>query len=153
MGERAIEPTASAEAKELKRARTGRTRLPEAAGAAVAAEHGERMAPVFEQLDGVREGARGQLDIVAVPLEQLDERTENEHVRRVREIDPDAHAAAMLVRRPVSPDFSRGSSSQERPGVIAGSFAYELVSNSPLVHARRRGARGVRGRCRARGNG
>ena len=63
------------------------------------------MSPVLEQLDRVRERARGQRDLVAVALQQLDKRPEHEDVSSVREIEPDAHAMSALAgRRPPNED-------------------------------------------------
>ena len=92
MRERAVEAAAARERDELRDARAGRERL---------AERGstppwrpitrERMAPVLEQLDRVRERPRRELDLVPVLLERLDERAQHEDVGGVREVDPDAH--------------------------------------------------------------
>ena len=48
-------------------------------------------AGVVEQLERLRELARGDRDVVAPVAQQLDERAEEGHVRRVGDVDPDAH--------------------------------------------------------------
>jgi hypothetical protein len=45
----------------------------------------------LEQLHRLRVLARGHLDLVAALLEQPDQGTEDEHVRGVGQVDPDAH--------------------------------------------------------------
>jgi hypothetical protein len=50
----------------------------------------------------VREGACSQEDVVALALEQLDERAKDDHVRRVREVDPDAHGAGSYGAGPAA---------------------------------------------------
>ena len=69
----------------------GGERLVAAAHAAVAADDEMRVAPVLEQLDGVRQRPRRQRDVVTRRLEPLDERAQHDHVRRVGEVDPDPH--------------------------------------------------------------
>ena len=54
-------------------------------------EDGVGVAPVFEQLHGVGERARRERHVVAVRLQPFDERAQDEDVRGVREIGPDAH--------------------------------------------------------------
>ena len=96
---RSVEPWASARSKRCPRAQreqrahavAGGERLVAAAHAAVAADHQMRVAPVLEQLDGVRQRPRRQRDLVARRLEPLDERAQHDHVRRVGEVDPDPH--------------------------------------------------------------
>ena len=54
-----------------------------------------RLDPVqLEQLHGLRVLACGDLDLVAALAEQRDQRPEDEHVRRVGHVDPDAHPQA-----------------------------------------------------------
>ena len=48
----------------------------------------------LEQLLGLGERARRYVDLVPVLLQQADERAEERHVRRVRDVDPDAHRSA-----------------------------------------------------------
>jgi hypothetical protein len=53
------------------------------------------MTPIVQQLKGVREGAGRHRHVVTGALEQLDERPQDNDVRGVREIHPDAHLSAV----------------------------------------------------------
>ena len=60
----------------------------------------------LEQLERLRVVARRDLDLVAAPAHDLDQRPEDEHVRRRGDVDPDLHAASASIRA----DSSRGGS-------------------------------------------
>ncbi len=59
-----------------------------------------------QQAERLREVARGHLHLVALLTQALDHRTQDEHVRAVGEVDPDAHGASSKHRgracRPLS---------------------------------------------------
>jgi len=55
--------------------------LPPAERAAVVADHGRRHPVRFDQLKRLRVIACGDLDLVPIGAEQLDERTEDERMR------------------------------------------------------------------------
>jgi hypothetical protein len=55
------------------------------------ADHLVRDPGVLQQLEGLGERPRRHRDLVPAPLEQPDQRPEERHVRRVGDVDPDAH--------------------------------------------------------------
>ena len=99
-----------------------------------------RVAPVLEQLERVRQRPRGELDLVAVRLEQLDQRPQDEHVRRVGQVDPDAHPQIVLGRLATRPQRrAPGRQSRTQSALIKRLCA---VTNSPQgLLCSRRGAR------------
>ena len=68
--------------------------LPGPRPAAVVADHRCLHAVRLDQLDRLRVVARGDLDLVALLAQQLDERPEDERVRARRHVDPDLHATS-----------------------------------------------------------
>ena len=76
-----------------------RARLPGARATAVLADH-LRLEPVqLEQLERLRVVARGDLDLVSSTPKDPDQRSEDEHVRARRHVDPDLHGAALYGGR------------------------------------------------------
>ena len=68
--------------------------LAERAGAAVRGPDDVVRDPVqLEQLERLRVVAGGDLDVVAGLASSAQQRPEERHVRRVRDVDPDAHRA------------------------------------------------------------
>ncbi len=53
----------------------------------------------LEQLDRLRVLACGHVDMVAALPKELDERSEERHLRRVGDVDPDAHAVTLASQR------------------------------------------------------
>ena len=64
----------------------------------MSSDEGRVDAMELEQLLGLGECARRYFDLVPVILEHADEWAEERHVRRVRDVDPDAHRPATLLR-------------------------------------------------------
>src|SRR5262245_1355025 len=91
----------------------------------------------LEQLDRLRVLARRDFDGVAALLEQGDQRPEERHLRRVRDVDPDAHAVTLTARPRIR--FAYGHA--PAGGVLCGRRAEELLAGgrAPRGHA----ARGV----------
>jgi hypothetical protein len=78
-------------AHERGRARREARRLGAEPPAAVVPDLGVRDAEALAQLDRLCEVARGHTHVVAVRMQALDHGPHDEHVRAVREVDPDAH--------------------------------------------------------------
>ena len=97
MRQSAVEAALSAEAQHAGDAPGRGASLAEPGGAAVRAEGRVRVSPFLEQLDGVRERAGGQRDLVTRVLQQLDERAQDEHVGGVGEVDPDPHRSRIVA--------------------------------------------------------
>ena len=61
------------------------------------ADHRVGLEPVqLEQLQRLRVVARRDLDLVAAPAQDPDQRPEDEHVRARRHVDPDSHSEHAL---------------------------------------------------------
>jgi hypothetical protein len=95
VGERGVEAPAVPEGDHLRHPVGRGPRLARAARAAVGAQQRERMAPVLQQRDGVRQRPRSDLDVVPARVQRLDERAQDDGVGGVREVDPDAHGAGV----------------------------------------------------------
>ena len=122
-----------------------RARLAERAGAAMSRPNDVMRDSVqLEQLQGLREVARRHLDLVAVLLEQPQQRPEEEDVRRVGDVDPDPHRSETIrsvwtrVNWPLSAPSSSGAASRRRPsgsasrsrGLAAGACAREAARDA-----------------------
>ena len=66
------------------------------APAAVAADDRVVDPEALEQPERLGEVARGDLHLVPLRAQDLDDRAQHEHVRAVREVDPDAHPRRRL---------------------------------------------------------
>lgn len=106
MRQRAIEPPPTGELHKLRHPLHGGPCLPRPAGSAVTADHRVRMAPTLQRLDGLGERACGDLDVVTLLRQTLDQWAEHIDVRRVGQIDPNTHARIQASRadRLRSPD-------------------------------------------------
>ncbi len=94
-----VEPAAFCEAAERREPPGHRARFPEHAPAAVWWPDDLMRDPVqAEQFDRLREVARRDLDLVPALAQQRDQRPEERHLRRVGDVDPDAHAATLPER-------------------------------------------------------
>ncbi len=98
VGERKIEGAAAAEAQHPGGAGAEPVGLAEARGAAVPADRRVREAVQVEQRLGLSVVARGHLDRVALVLQALDDRAQDQHVRRRAHVDPDLHGPTGLRR-------------------------------------------------------
>ncbi len=113
-----VEPTRPSPRAERREPRPQLPSLAERGAAAVMADHRRRHPVRLDQLEGLRVVARGDLDLVTLPLEQPDERPEHERVRARREVDPDLHAttcASGASRRTPSTCRSCHSVNARRP--------------------------------------
>ena len=90
-----IEASALRPAPERGKARRHRAELSEGGPAAVAADHLSIDPVQVKEVDGLRVFARGHLDLGAPVAEDADQRPEHEHVRRRRDVDPDAQAGGV----------------------------------------------------------
>ena len=99
MGESEIEPLWAGPAAQSPEPRAHRVDLAGAPGASVRrADDLVADTRGVEQLEGLREVARGNADVVAAFLEEAEQRSEERHLRRVRHVDPDLHAPASSSR-------------------------------------------------------
>ena len=89
--ERDVEVASARPASQRAQPRGHLPRLAEPRAAAVMPDRRRGHAVALDQLQGLRVVARGDLDLVAARLEQLDERPEDERMRARRHVDPDAH--------------------------------------------------------------
>ena len=70
-----------------------------AVAAAVVADRGVVEPEALEQPECLREVARGHEDLVATPPQRLDHRAHHQHVRGVRQVDPNPHEARQATLR------------------------------------------------------
>ena len=130
------------------RARRQSERLGAQALAAVAPDRRVRDAKALAQLERLGEVARGHAHVVAVRSQALDHGAHDQHVRAVREIDPDAHGrrtlticgdrawiAAMvgrlvLVIASISESLVNETSHLVRDGGLPGIFALMAISSA-----------------------
>ncbi len=90
--ERDVETAAAREATKRTQATSHRPRLGDPRRTAVRRAHdGVVETGVLEQLERLRERARGERHLVAPVAEERHERPEEHDVGRVREVDPNAH--------------------------------------------------------------
>ncbi len=95
VGEGEVEAAAAREPPQGAESRRHRPHLGEPRRAGVRrADDGVLQAGVVEQLERLGELARGDRDVVTPSREQLDQRAEEGDVRRVGDVDPDAHQAS-----------------------------------------------------------
>ena len=105
-----------------------------------------RLDPVqLEQLHRLRVLARGHLDLVPALAQQPDQRPEDEHVRRVREVDPDAHLRATLTAHWIS--FAYGHA--PAGSVLRGGRAAELLRGGGAARGDAAGRQPAGARARA----
>ena len=115
---------------------------------AMAADRGMGDRKPFAQLEGLREVAGGHADLVSIGAQALYERAHDEHVRAVREVDPDAHRRKTLTLREHALSGGRHASApaqvslprDARPRVHLGVAGQRRVA----LRARRRPARDLR---------
>ena len=91
MCEPRVEPRVPRPPAQLPEPRGHCPRLSQSRPASVRADDRRVDAVELEQLLGLCERAGRHLDLVAVLLEQSDQRAKERHVRGVRDVDPDAH--------------------------------------------------------------
>ncbi len=96
--DRGVEIATLRPAAEVSEPRRERSRLPEPRPAAVAPEHLGLDPVELEQLEGLRVIARRDLDLVAPVAEKPNQRTEHQHVRRRRHVEPDSQTTASARR-------------------------------------------------------
>ena len=90
MREAVVEPFAAREREHLRRPGRCRECFADAGRAAVLPDRRIRVPPVVEQFGRVRERPSGKRHLVPASLEQLDQRPQDNHVRGVGQVDPDA---------------------------------------------------------------
>ena len=95
--------------------------------AAVVADRRVRDAQALAQLDRLGEVARGHAHLVAVRAQALDHRAHDEHVRAVREVDPDAHRMRTLT---LGGDRPRIAGIVGRPMLVLASISESLVNET-----------------------
>ena len=94
VAEREVDPPPARPARERARARDEPDPLGGEPAAPVMADRGVVDPEALEQPERLREVARGDEHLVAAAPERVDHGSHDEHVRRVREVDPDAQGRA-----------------------------------------------------------
>ena len=89
MGEAVVESPAAREGEDLRRSGSCRQRLADPARAAVVPDRRVGVPPVVEQLRRMGEGPGGERHLVPAGLEQLDQRSQDDDMGRVGQVDPD----------------------------------------------------------------